>query len=288
MINQASNPAIAAMDEKIDSQWDKEEFEELVSAALISMFETKLHKKAKGLHPIAQMKPSDIVEMRKLGPYFPPADRLVNIEQIDLLNDGLPSRAIWASKNGWIGDWYGTNPYLLINHVQRVNRLPPEISFIAGVPYLLRWLLPSDKGLFGLKRYAVVCPDGTTKTPRHLERIEDREYQEERKQDAMVLAGTIQFWQDRRYLWNVCATEKTARAMFGVYQDEIQSLFYSREAPRSETGRKRPILHWVRSHRRRLREGIEIDVREHLRGTASFEMDGTTFEITRPIKNMTE
>lgn len=95
---------------------------------------------------------------------------------------------------------------------------------------------------------------------------------------------------DAANLWQVETAErvlggKTRTPLrLGVDEEKVKSLFYAREAPLTETGRRRPILHWVRAHERRLRTGIPIDVRKHMRGVTEFEMDGFDFRITSPLK----
>lgn len=95
---------------------------------------------------------------------------------------------------------------------------------------------------------------------------------------------------DRRFLWQVETSEQILSARptnlsVGVSPEHIKSLFYARSLPLTESGRKRPILHWVRAHQRRLAEGIEIDVNKHLRGTDAFEMGGFDWKITNPRKD---
>lgn len=103
---------------------------------------------------------------------------------------------------------------------------------------------------------------------------------------------TLGFWGDRRHLWNVEAVDKDyfpdhdipLRVSFGVYESAVKGLFYARDLPRTKTNRLSPILHWVKAHKRRLREQVEIDINKHLRGVNSFQMDGLEFNITRPMK----
>jgi hypothetical protein len=66
----------------------------------------------------------------------------------------------------------------------------------------------------------------------------------------------------------------------------VKSLFFARELPITDTGRKRPILHWVRAHKRRIAERIEIDIEKYMRGTATMIMQGVEFEITKPQKRV--
>jgi hypothetical protein len=111
------------------------------------------------------------------------------------------------------------------------------------------------------------------------------EYDNNNKRSDIVWASCVLgLGSDKKHLWNVTANEGFAKATFGVYPEQIKSLFYSRELPMTETGRKRPILHWVRSHRRRIKEGIEVDIEKHLKGINEFVYNGTKFIITRPLK----
>ena len=95
---------------------------------------------------------------------------------------------------------------------------------------------------------------------------------------------------DSRHLWRVETAERVVGGRhktplrLGVSVEHVKSLFYARQAPLTESGRRRPILHWVRAHQRRIAAGIDIDVRKHLRGIEAFEMDGFAFRITQPTK----
>jgi len=89
----------------------------------------------------------------------------------------------------------------------------------------------------------------------------------------------------RQNLWNVDAKEENVRTQFGVNPEQIKSLFYAREEPKTPTGRRRPILHWIRSHQKRMREGTEVKtIPKKLRGVSEFVMDGTKFKITKPVR----
>ena len=71
-------------------------------------------------------------------------------------------------------------------------------------------------------------------------------------------------------------------------KEEIKSLLYARSLPMTDTGRKRPILHLVEAHTRRLRNGTDINIDTFLRGTQIIDMYGTRFtvrppEVLRPV-----
>jgi len=104
-----------------------------------------------------------------------------------------------------------------------------------------------------------------------------------------LVALTLNYDYEKRYLWNVEASEtKRNSATFGVHQSQICSLFKCREEPLSKTGRRRPILHWVEAHQRTLRNGDILEVPRKLRGITEFVLGGTKFKITQPIKGEEE
>jgi hypothetical protein len=97
---------------------------------------------------------------------------------------------------------------------------------------------------------------------------------------------------DSKNLWHVRAFERdggflTGNIRFGVYGEHIKSLFFARDLPLTETGRKRPILHWVSAHKRRLQSGKDIDIDKYLRGSRILTIGGTEFIITKPCEKET-
>lgn len=114
----------------------------------------------------------------------------------------------------------------------------------------------------------------------------------EREIGMHYAAGAISLLADRKYLWNIRTAEESglsnsdgeAIVNFGVEEDLVKSLVYARDEPITKTGRKRPILHWVDAHKRRIKKGIQVDVRKHLRGVTSFKMGELDFQITEPDK----
>lgn len=109
---------------------------------------------------------------------------------------------------------------------------------------------------------------------------------------VLTASVVINLYCDRRHLWQVRTAEnvldvRPTPLSIGVSEEHIKSLFYARSLPLTESGRKRPILHWVRAHQRRMREGTDIDIERHLRGVDKFEMGGFSWAITNPIKKTT-
>lgn len=95
---------------------------------------------------------------------------------------------------------------------------------------------------------------------------------------------------DRKHLWNVVVPYNITSKVkcwvsLGVQEEHIKSLFYSRKAPVTSSGRKRPILHWVQSHSRRISDGVDVDIKKHLRGITDFRMFDFDMKIISPIKD---
>lgn len=272
------------------SYWDQEEFEDLIISGIVGFYE-KRNKIYQCQHPAYKIKEKDIKEIKSFGFYFLPNDRVTLIDEITL---PFLSKGCFTSKPNeetWIGESDRINGYL--NHVyfrRSQERLKPELLHPgrSGIIYeIFRSSIHSRQGLIIGKNYVMIGEDGKL-YPIYCRRANDfpnpKQAHEDANESCKLLSAAHGFYDDRKYLWNVRAEEKEAHMTFGVYPEQIKSLFYARQNPLSSTGRRRPILHWVASHRRRLKEGIEIDIEKHLRGVTEFEMEGTKFSITLPTK----
>jgi hypothetical protein len=235
------------------------------------------------------------------GFYLPCVPRVVFLGEVDLRNDPLPAYAglVVREKD------------LLVFHSAR--RLGPRLPRgyappgPGGVNYVLSWLHRHDQvnrharrsvgedTLEGGSSFVNVRPDGRIVPCVRVGGMSwnvGGAYSGLRAADCALTAACINAEADARFLWRVETWEHVVGKSqdmdtplrLGVGPEHVQSLFYARDMPLTETGRKRPILHWVQAHERRLRSGIEVDVREHLRGITEFEMEGFPFRITSPVK----
>ena len=291
--------------------WETEEFEDLIERGIISLYEGT-HKEWKKIASSTRIKPKELSMLRKLGLYFSPGDRMTSAHDVDILNDGLPQHAIISepqeqtetpifdkSQAADILTGYLYSHWMIR---QKIGAKMPKNwgSTGDGVLYAKFSLVARNEGgLIGTKRYVRI----NSKTGRIYPCVRTQQYHNGFKhvtetvegptlmkvaeQDITTTACTIGLYTDKRHLWNVAVSEDSTRnVLFGVYPEQIQSLFYARDLPMTVTGRKRPILHWVSAHKRRIKEGTEVDVKKHMRGITSFEMNGTTFNITEPIKKL--
>ena len=285
--------------------WNEEEFEDLVSRSLVSLYENKINKICRKVPKFIKPTDKDIENIRQLGVYFPPNDReILYTDQIDLINDGLPKEAIWSYNP--LENFYApqktdllNGEYFRLGYIRKIQNIPPGILNKNGFKYfanqhiykMLHFSATENNGFHLMKSYVTI--DQTGKIHDTYARTNDGKLfitAHGCMHDSNVIteigwtAAIIGFYQDKKYLWNVTANEGYAKATFGVYPEEIKSLFYARSLPLTAMGRKRPILHWVAAHRRRLKSGIEIDIDKHLRGINDFVFNGTKFSITQPTK----
>lgn len=287
--------------EKSNSQWDKEEFEDLVARSTIAMYETEIYKKCLKVPSFIRPTEKDVLAIKKFGCYFAPEDRIILEGDVDIVNDGFTKEASWCTSPR---DWNPKNKiqgeYFRLGYMKLLNKAPPGVLNYQKLKYFgnhkiykLIYFSALEKGCIHIqKSFVTIDPSGN---------IYDTYGRHPESGKPIILAsgtgvGTnltadvgwssaiLGYYSDSRFLWNVTALESSTRSTFGVYPEQVQSLFYARELPMTDTGRKRPILHWVASHQRRIKAGIEIDIEKHLRGINEFTYQGTKFIITRPQK----
>jgi hypothetical protein len=227
------------------------------------------------------------------GLWLPCVPRVVLAGQVDVRNDGVPDFAAIPLQ-------MGDNVPFAFAVAQRVPRLPRGW---AGQPGATAHVLG---GILGqpqhrereVRRSFDGCADYMEWRGWYLSVVGDRVLPARGLGDfphgapaagvARMASAALQVVADFRHLWTVETEEQPLSSdtrtplRLGVDAALVKSLFYARQAPRTETGRRRPILHWVDAHKRRLKAGIDVDVREHLRGVRQFEMDGFPFRITSP------
>jgi hypothetical protein len=273
--------------------WEEEEFEDLVARSLIYLYEEEINKKWLNVPNCIKPSMDEIRRIKKFGVYYCPDDREIATPiEVDLVNDKLINQATLSMARN------RENIYFVTTYMEKVKHLPGRYIKQSGTPYaIFAWEAMQNEPSRLSKAYVTISKDGsindayvrTAKGEVNLGiGFADHEKKiniSENRTSIIFASLTMTLYQDKRYLWNVCAQEQQAKATFGVYPEQIKSLFYSRNLPQTETGRKRPILHWVAAHRRRIKEGIDIDIEKHLRGINEFEWHGTKFTITQPIKN---
>lgn len=230
---------------------------------------------------------ADIGSLYLHGLWLPCVQRFVFAGQVDVRNDGLPDfAAIPRFDNGLLG-------FFSVRRLAKCPRgwgsLPAAKAF-----YMANYFDPTHKD----NRIKVTSFPMSVIGDKVMPLIGNVGAKGGNPVAALAMfsldtAATLSTPSDFRSLWNVQTEESTLGGKnasvqtplrLGVDGEIVKSLFYARQAPLTESGRKRPILHWVRSHQRRIKEGVDVDISKHLRGITKFEMDGFPFTITNPTK----
>jgi hypothetical protein len=226
-----------------------------------------------------------------------PADLDDGEFDFDIKNDPLPdSGCIGMRGNGIRSTSKSYDGYFHAFYFKRIRSLPRGWSEVApGKKYELMKITCEDTRIIGEKDYFTVTSSGTivacdeTISSRLANKFGQHQILRRSiaqrgimKETEAWASSSLQFFSDRRFCWLISAEEGVARVCLGAEREEIKSLLYARSLPLSATGRRRPVLHLVEAHKRRLRNGIDIDVTAFLRGIQTVNIEGTTFTVTPP------
>lgn len=277
-----------------------EEFEDTVAAALIACYETKV-KKHRGAAPSDRLTEERIAVIRQRGPYIPSPSRILNGPQgasdgvwtYDTVNDPLDVDGVVAYRPGprQLED-LPRDAYLCVHHVKRASALGRYWhAREPGTLFQHLMIDASGSGLNGERRFFTVKRDGGISSctqrisvqnqfgGRHTSVGQSPKFHRETEVWSSV---ALQLIADRRFCWSITALEQQAKAHIGCMREEVKSLLYARSIPLTATGRKRPILHLVEAHRRRIRHGVDVDVSAFLRGQQIVEIGSTVFKVLPP------
>lgn len=281
----------------IEDFWADDDFEDTVASALIACFESKVTKN-RGAAPSDRMKEDRLAVLRAEGPYIASNSRFFVTHEddtywsFDLVNDKLPTKGFYAFRPSGLGKENNPETYLIVLHIKQAASLGKHwVSQKHGTLYEMMYIFADNGGIQGERKYFTVTSKGDVvpcfqqipaqngcmrkvaliKTPEH-------EVLETSHWGSVALQGLA----DRRFCWTITAQEKIAKAHLGCMLEEVKSLLYARSLPMTSTGRKRPILHLVESHKRRIQSGTDIDVTQFLRGVQTVEIGGTVFTVNPP------
>jgi hypothetical protein len=288
---------------KLIDCWGNENFEDNVTSAIIACYESKV-KKNKGAPPSDRMSDERLKLFRAVGPYIPSNSRFV-VESdekrgfFDIQNDQLPGYGCLSFPiNGQMmaGDQHKYKGYFYNCYFSKAPALGKYWNRQgSGQIYMMLIIVMTNDGrVDGERRFFTVDKKGDIMAC--VQRISNvRGYMPGVKQEILttdqhILDETttgasyaMQFTADKKYSWVISATDGRAKVHLGCMQEEVKSLLYARNLPMSETGRKRPILHLVAAHKRRMKNGTDVDVSQFLRGQQKVEINGTKFMVHPPL-----
>lgn len=268
---------------------DDEEIADCATKALLLIMTNHQRASEKGVEK--HLRVEDYAPLVDYGIRFPWKDRITLLDQVDIANDeipynavvnlGSPIRGVYASAAyAQKVDVGFAKKYRALSGVNQVFR----VGLYHGFEYLSKSIAKDSNGEMETvvqPYYAGIFPDGSC--------VGCSVSGLPSMYPALILAYTIGLHNDRRYFWEVQAKEEfwegyPAKAKFSIDEEYVKSLFYARSVPITNSGRLRPILHWVKAHKRRLKEGIDVDINKHMRGIDEFVMHDVKFSITQPRK----
>lgn len=284
---------------QIEDFWDEADFEDTVAASLIACFESKV-KKNRGAAPADRLTNERVAVLRAEGPYIASNSRLIiagdegEYWPFDLVNDKLPIKGLYAFCPEGKSKVENPSAYLIALYIKQAFGLGQYWrTGKSGTLYEMLSMIAENDGVHGERKFFTVTSKGDVVPC--VQRIPNNHgYQpgikvtsvttpeDEAEENGIWASVALQMLADRRHCWTITAQEKVARAHLGCMQEEIKSLLYARSLPMTSTGRKRPILHLVASHKRRMQSGTDVDVSAFLRGIQTVEIGGTVFKVSPP------
>lgn len=290
--------------------WDTEAFEDSVARGIIALYEDKVVKQ-RGTHPADRLEQGDMLVARKHGLYVPSGSgSVVTSTDKSSLYEGLPMfsnpvHGLPIPDAIVIGfplsqedvnrnldkNHYGTG-YMQLEMLRRIHRLPRGVQRTGGGDLFTSAVLDvsatgkvsGEKHYVSLNRQIHPCYRSLSARghdvggSRSVSSFDDNPYHLQAARIQLLL----ELWADSVLSWSITAKDAATSVTLEANSESVKSLLYARSAPLTDSGRKRPILHLVRCHRRRVKEGIDVDVESFLRGTRQVDMGGTVFTVNPP------
>lgn len=274
--------------------WDSDIFEDQVATSVIGLFERPSHIERSNF-PTASL--AEVEAIRKRGVFVQHPNRMVFDDELDApieeIYDGHFVEAQSVSKQRPQIEGFVNTTYASYTSIRRAHS--PKDGFYAvasGDTYCFIALHATDDGrLEAAKQYftarqKIISPcaidNGKVKRSNYSYRpavLDGKSLAESVLTRVTMLLNTMA---DRKHQWSIQANDSQVGVELQCYHEEVKSLLYARSLPMTATGRKRPVLHLVAAHRRRVKEGIEIDISQFLRGVRKVEMGNAMFEVKPP------
>ena len=273
-------------------QWTSESFEHRITAATVALYESRTDPECH-VRGISNFDASVFLKMRKHGVYITAPDRVCMSPEYGASVLRWPSVGCISLGSQYKGQGLPDDlieSYCRLIYFRRLNKLPAHSVMLAnGDPYELVLAWPQDNGpVIGATRYltvnrrtGIVSPTVPVWHKNNANFVRDRlsDFQET---DGFALSVALQFTDDSRHIWTITAQNDVSKVTVGAHSDCVKSLLYARSLPVTTSGRKRPILHVVHAHRRRLKNGIDVQIGDFLRGSMEVVMNDTKYTVAAP------
>ena len=273
-----------------DFYWSHEDFERSIEEGIITCFESKIRHN-EGAHPQDRISKGHLEFIRNKGLWFFSQTRIVLAnDKLQIMPMDIMPEGTWSigGREKSPGQYDGYNITFMF---RRIHAAPGGWrQRVSGNLYEGAYVVAKNNGVTGERWFFTVASNGTIshcknlKIPGNLPRNELELTSSLEVEHCQWPMFAMQYTSDSRHTWVITAQEHKAKVNLCCAREEVKSLLYARSLPLTATGRKRPILHLVAAHRRRIKEGVEVDVNEFLRGQRVVEMNGTRFSVRPPEK----
>lgn len=263
--------------------WSSDKFEDIVTKGTIALFETEIDPRDCGKH-WSKITKSDLAAIRSRGVFIPAPDRLFMTEVDPLCKLPVVGSVAMACDDLPRNEQDDSIPsYFQITQFRRVAKTPKGVHTPCKGPiYEELFLFPQDSGPMRVgKCYNILSRNGRFVNCQNVYSALERN---EQIRLANGMALNMFAVQDMRNQWVISAHTEETKVSLGAYPDAVKSILYARSLPLTASGRKRPILHLVRAHKRRIKEGIDINIRQFLRGVHEVQMDGIKYSVSASAK----
>jgi hypothetical protein len=293
----------AAMNMKHETDtWTDEAFDDAIARAMLALYESKIYHKSAN-NRSRSLTPDLLNAIRKEGVLIPAPDRVYQYagdgrQMVDTNVKMIGSGCFSFGEDRRLNDPDSMSGYCRIEYFRRLSRIPRTVRMIVpGQPYEMVSVFATDHGeIEGVRQYLTINPAKGSITPCvELDRsniplsLKIKEaMSEDNSRSVSLLNYSFQIVDDFQHQWRITALDDKTKVTVGAYTENVKSLLYARSLPVTPSGRKRPILHVVSAHRRRMKEGVDVDIKTFLRGTREIEMGGMKYIVEAPQRLIDE
>lgn len=284
----------------LKDSWTGDLFEDAIATASIALYESDIVPATDGTAYSGgpqHIDTDDLRRARSIGIFIPAPDRIVldgsdlGANKIDPCAVIPDSGCVSLVSSGKIDvgldeikrDAFG---YTQVCMFRKIQRLPGSVSPTSfGTHYEFSIIHPKkSRGIWGCKFFFTVGKNKTLSSCINRRSVSKKAT----KNISDLFVKTVHWSDDKRHQWCITANDDMSKVTIGAYAENVKSLLYARQLPVTASGRKRPILHIVHAHKRRMKEGIEVDIRDFLRGTREIIMNDTKYSVSAPQKFIEE
>lgn len=272
--------------------WSRESFEDEVACAVLAQYESKIRKNRSAFPDDRMNEATKNMLFKRDCPYIPSGGRYFLLEtsgpQILDKNQSLPDSGCFSlGRPKQAMKERNSDSYEVFFFFKKSSNLPRHWKpTTTGTDYIF-WMVNALNrgGILGERFVVTVDSNGRiSMASRSGLDCNNSLVIKEARERELAAYFSLCAHQDKNHSWTITARDGCAQVCLGCGIEEIKSLLYARTLPLTATGKKRPILHLVSAHKRRLASGIEIDISEYLRGIKTVEIDGTQFTVNPAAK----